>query len=59
MIMNVIFRTNQQEWRDASLAKKELKFFKKKQALGIKKFDEAIAKEEAIIRSFMDKNRAA
>lgn len=52
---DVIFRTDKQEWADAALAKKELKFFRSKNTKG--QFNSAIEKEEAIIRSFM--NRAA
>lgn len=48
--MNVIYRTNQQDWFDASLAKKELNFYRKRNGGG--KFDEAIKKEEEILRSF-------
>lgn len=48
---NIIFRTDRQEWRDVSLAKKELQFYRKKNTRG--KFNDAIEKEEAIIRSFM------
>lgn len=49
---NVIFRTDQQGWRDAALAKKELKFFRGRNTRG--RFDDAIKKEEDIIRSFTD-----
>lgn len=50
--MNVIFRTNQRDWADAALAKKELKFYRGRNTGG--RFDDAIKKEENIIRSFTD-----
>lgn len=48
--MTVIYRTNKNDWYEASLAKKELAFFRKRNING--RFDEAIAKEEALIRQF-------
>jgi hypothetical protein len=48
--MNVVFRTNQQQWKDAALAKKELMFYRTRNVGG--RFDEAIQKEENIIRGF-------
>jgi len=51
--MNIIFRTDKQEWRDASLAKKEIKFYRKRNTKG--QFNSAIEKEQAIIRSFTDR----
>lgn len=50
--MTVIYKTNKNDWYEASLAKKELAFFRKRNTNG--RFDEAIAKEEALIRSFTD-----
>lgn len=47
---NVIFRTNKQQWFDASLAKKELNFYRGRNTGG--RFDDAIKKEEDIIRGF-------
>lgn len=46
----VIFRTEQRAWHDASLAKKELQFYRSRNS---KKFTAAIEKEENIIRSFL------
>lgn len=37
-------------WKDAALAKKELQFYRKRNVGG--RFDEAIQKEEDIIRGF-------
>lgn len=48
--MNVIFRTDKTLWRDAALAKKELKFYRGRNVGG--RFDDAISKEEDIIRGF-------
>lgn len=48
--MNVIFKCNRQDWREAGLAKRELSFYRKRNVAG--KFDSAIEKEEAIIKSF-------
>jgi hypothetical protein len=47
---NVVFRTDKQQWKDASLAKKELAFFRGRNVNG--RFDDAIKQEEDIIRSF-------
>lgn len=51
--MNVIFRTDKQSWYDAALAKKELAFFRARNTSG--RFNDAIQKEEDIIRSFLDR----
>jgi hypothetical protein len=49
--MTVIFRTNKDDWRDASLAKKQLAWHRKMEGKG--EFDIAIKKEEDIVRSFV------
>jgi hypothetical protein len=49
-MMNVIYRTDKQQWKDAALAKKELLFYRGRNVAG--RFDDAIKKEEDIIRSF-------
>lgn len=48
--MTVIFRTEQNMWKDAALAKKELLFYRGRNVGG--RFDDAIKKEEDIIRGF-------
>ena len=48
--MNVIFRTDKNLWKDAALAKKELKFYRGRNVAG--RFNDAIQKEEDIIRGF-------
>lgn len=50
---NVIYMTNQEDWLEAGMAKKELAFHRARNRKGL--FDEAIAKEEALLRSFKDK----
>lgn len=48
--MNVIYITDQATWAEAAMAKKELAFHRERNRKGI--FDEAIKKEEELIRSF-------
>jgi len=48
--MNVIYRTDKSMWKDAALAKKELQYYRGRNVGG--RFDDAIKKEEDIIRSF-------
>jgi len=50
---NVIFRTKQSDWYEASLCKRELAFFHQRNKNGKGLFDEAIRKNENIIRSFL------
>lgn len=50
---DVIFKTSSMDWREAGLAKKELSFYRRKNTKG--QFNDAIKKEEDIIRSFMDR----
>jgi len=47
---NVVYRTNKSEWYDAALAKRELAFYRGRNVNG--QFDDAIKKEEDIIRGF-------
>lgn len=51
--MNVIFRTDKQSWYSAALAKRDLAFYRARNKRG--KFNEAIKKEEEILRSFTDR----
>lgn len=57
--MEVVYRTAQSEWADAGLAKKSLRWHRHERAKGnpLLDFNEAIAREEGLIRSFL--NRAA
>ncbi len=52
-MMNVIYRTDKKQWYDASLSKKELAFYRGRNTGG--RFDDAIKKEEDILRSFTDR----
>lgn len=49
---NVIYITDQKDWYEAALAKKELAFHLERNRNGI--FDEAIKKEKELIRSFRE-----
>jgi hypothetical protein len=49
----VISITDQQSWAEAAMAKKELAFHRSRNRNGL--FNEAIKKEEDLIRSFKEK----
>lgn len=51
--MNVIYIQDQQTWAETAMAKKELAFHRSRNRKGL--FDEAIKKEEDLIRSFKEK----